>query len=52
MKQCLLDHNKLNNKQLSIIEQRMSNVKIPSDIGRIPSKVVHGAEGFCRFTAD
>ena len=52
MKQCLLDHNKLNNKQLSIIEQRMSNVKIPSDIGCILSKVARGAEGFSRFTAD
>ena len=46
MKQCLLDHNKLTNKQLSIIEQRMLNVKIPSDIGRILSHVACGAEGF------
>jgi hypothetical protein len=30
----------------------MSNIKVPADIERIPSKVAHGSEGFNRFTAD
>jgi hypothetical protein len=52
MKQCLLDHGKLSKDQLIILEKRMSNVKVLSEIGRIPSKVARGSEGFNRFTAD
>ena len=52
MKQCLLDHDKLSKDQLTILEKHMSNVKVPSEISRIPSKVICGSEGFNRFTAD
>jgi len=52
MKQCILDHDKLSKDKLSTIEKRMAHIKVPSDIGRIPSKVAHGSEGFSRFTAD
>ncbi|CAG8726317.1 10797_t:CDS:2, partial [Ambispora leptoticha] len=52
MKQCLLNNNKLSRDQLIIIEKRISNVKVSSEIRRIPSKVARGSEGFNRFTAD
>src|SRR5690349_13793473 len=52
MRQYLLNHNKLDNAKLLTIEKRMSNIKVPTEIGRIPSKVARGAEGFNRFTAD
>jgi hypothetical protein len=52
MRQCLLNHNKLDNAKLLTIEKHMLNIKVPADIGRIPSKVAHGSEGFNRFTAD
>ena len=46
MKQCLLNNNKLSKQQLKTIEKRMSSIKVPSDIGRIPSKIAQGSEGF------
>ena len=52
MRQCLLNHNKLDNAKLLTIEKHISNVKVPADIGRIPSKIAHGLEGFNRFIAD
>src|SRR6185295_4615074 len=52
MRQCLLNHNKLDNAKLLTIEKRMSNVKVLADIGHISSKVAYGSEGFNRFTAD
>src|SRR6185295_11263976 len=52
MRQCLLNHNKLDNAKLLTIEKCMSNVKVPADIGRIPSKVAHRLEEFNQFTAD
>ena len=52
MKQCLLDHDKFSKDQLTILEKRMSNVKVPSEIGQILLKVTRGSEGFNRFTAD
>ena len=52
MRQCLLNHNKLDNAKLLIIEKHMSNIKLSADIGHIPSKVACGSEEFNRFTAD
>ena len=52
MKQCLLYHDKLSKDQLTILEKHMSNIKVPSEISRIPSKVTRGSEGFNWFTAD
>ena len=46
MRQCLLDHNKLDKKKLSIIEKRMENIKVLANIGCISSKVARGAKGF------
>ena len=52
MRQCLLNHNKLDNAKLLTIEKCMSNIKVPTEIDRIPSKVTCGSKGFNRFTAD
>ena len=52
MRQCLLNHNKLDNAKLLIIKKCMLNVKVSADIGCILSKVARGSEGFNRFTAD
>ena len=46
MRQCLLNHNKLDNAKLLIIEKHISNVKVSANIGHIPSKVACGSEGF------
>ena len=52
VKKLLLTHGKLTKQQCSTIDQRMKHVRVPSDIGRIPSKVAQGEEGFSKFTAD
>jgi hypothetical protein len=52
IKKLLLANEKLTKQQCSTIDQRMKIVKVPSDIGRIPSKVAQGDEGFSKFTAD
>ena len=52
MRQCLLNHNKLDNAKLLTIEKHMSNIKVSANIRRISSKVAHGSEGFNRFIAD
>ena len=52
MKQCILDHGKLSKDKLLKIETCIAHIKVPSDIGHILSKVMHGAEGFSRFMAN
>ena len=38
-------------KNLAIMQERANKIKVPSDIGRIPNKIVTG-DGFSGFTAD
>ena len=46
MRQCLLNHNKLDNAKLLTIEKCMSNIKVPADIEHILLKVKCRSEGF------
>ena len=46
-----IKENKLTNEQLHVAQRRMDDVKLPSDIGRIPPKIAIG-EGFSKLTAD
>jgi len=44
-----LERNIITKDQLDVIQQRVDNVQVPSDIGRIPYKI---SLGFTSFTAD
>src|SRR6185369_10197500 len=52
IKKILLANGKLTKQQCSLIEQRTKNIRVPSDIGCIPSKIAQGEDGFNKFTAD
>ena len=41
----------MNQETLKIIQKKMDEFQIPSDLGRIPGKINNG-EGFSNFTAD
>ena len=46
-----LIHIYLNSEQLRIVQRRMDNVQLPSDIDRIPPKITIG-KGFLKLTVD
>ena len=51
VKRLWVDNGKLNINQLRQIQNKMSEIQVQSNIGRIPRKVDCG-EGFANFTAD
>ncbi|GBB84695.1 hypothetical protein RclHR1_11280005 [Rhizophagus clarus] len=50
-KRIWIDEDVLTEKALQSIQKKMSEFKLPSDLGRIPGKI-HCGEGFSNFTAD
>jgi len=50
-KRIWIDEGILTEKDLQSIQKKMNEFEIPSDLGRIPSKI-HCGEGFSNFTAD
>ena len=52
IKSIFINQNKLNMEQLHIAQNRMDYVDLPLDIGRIPSKIAIGNDGFSNLTAD
>ena len=46
-----IKENKLDSEQLCVAQGRMDSVQLPSDIGRIPSKITI-EEGFSKLTVD
>lgn len=46
-----IEKGKLTPQNLSLMQKRASNIQVPVDIGRIPSKISTG-EGFSGFSAD
>jgi hypothetical protein len=51
IKSIFVNQGKLSMEQLQVAQSRMDYIELPSDIGRIPSKIAIG-EGFSNFTAD
>ncbi|CAB5196929.1 unnamed protein product [Rhizophagus irregularis] len=51
VKKIWIDGGKLTKSHLEIMESHAKQIKIPADLGRIPSKISTG-EGFSGFTAD
>src|SRR5256886_9438339 len=51
VKRLLIDGSKLKKSDLVKMEKRAKEIKVPSDLGRIPHKIAMG-EGFSSFTAD
>jgi Transposase family tnp2 len=47
-----IDQKKLTMEQLRTAQNRMENIELPSDIGRIPPKIAIGNSGFSNLTAD
>jgi hypothetical protein len=52
IKSIFVNQGKLNMEQLRVAQNRMDHVELPSDIGRIPSKIAIGENGFSNLTAD
>jgi hypothetical protein len=52
IKSIFINQEKLSMDQLRVAQNRMDNVVLPSDIGRIPPKIAIGNEGFSKLTAD
>jgi len=51
VKKLWIDHGKLNKSQLELMESRAKKIKVPVDLGRVPSKISTG-EGFSNFMAN
>jgi hypothetical protein len=51
VKRLWIDSGKITKSHLELMERRAKNIKVPSDLGRIPYKISTG-EGFSGFTAD
>jgi len=51
VKKLWIDRGKLNKSQLELMESRAKKIKVPVDLGRVPSKISTG-EGFSNFMAD
>jgi len=51
VKRLWIDNSKITSQQLEKMEKMASQIKLPSDLGRIPNKIATG-EGFSGFTAD
>ena len=39
-------------EQLRVVQNKMNNIELPSNIGRIPPKIAIGKDGFSNLTAD
>ena len=39
-------------KQLRVVQKRMDDINLPSDIDRIPPKIAIGNDGFSNLIAD
>jgi hypothetical protein len=52
IKSIFINQDKLSMDQLRIAQDRMNNIELPSDIGRIPPKIAIGKDGFSKLTAD
>ncbi|GBC01640.1 hypothetical protein RclHR1_42750001, partial [Rhizophagus clarus] len=50
-KRILIDEDVITEKALQSIQKKMSEFKLPLDLGRIPEKI-HCGEGFSNFTAN
>ncbi len=51
IKKLWIENNKITKHDLEKMEKRAKNIKLPADLGRLPSKVATG-DGFSGFTAD
>jgi hypothetical protein len=51
VKRLWIDSGKITKPHLELMEKRAKNIKVPSDLGRVPFKISMG-EGFSGFTAD
>src|SRR5947207_7713616 len=51
VKRLWIDNSKITSQQLEKMEKMASQIKLPSDLRRIPNKIATG-EGFSGFTAD
>jgi len=51
IKKLWIEENKITNDNLKLMEKRAKAIKLPADLGRVPSKISTG-EGFSGFTAD
>jgi hypothetical protein len=52
IKSIFVSQNKLSMEQLRIAQNRMDQIELPLDIGRIPPKIAIGDCGFSNLTAD
>ncbi|GBC16225.2 hypothetical protein GLOIN_2v1848891 [Rhizophagus irregularis DAOM 181602=DAOM 197198] len=52
IKSIFVNQKKLTMEQLRVAQNRMDNIDLPSDIGRIPPKIAIGNDGFSNLTAD
>lgn len=51
VKRIWIDEGVLTTNSLKMVQKKMNEFQIPSDLGRIPGKI-HAGEGFSNFTAD
>ena len=52
IKSIFINQGKLSIEQLRVSQNKMNNIELPSDIGRIPPKITIGKDGFSNLTAD
>ncbi|GET61562.1 hypothetical protein GLOIN_2v1849215 [Rhizophagus irregularis DAOM 181602=DAOM 197198] len=52
IKSIFVNQKKLTMEQLRVAQNRIDNIDLPSDIGRIPPKIAIGNDGFSNLTAD
>jgi hypothetical protein len=52
IKSIFINQRKLTMEQLRVVQQKMDQIDLPSDIGRIPAKIAIGNDGFSNLTAD
>ena len=52
IKNIFVNKKKLTMEQLRAVQERMNNIDLPSDFGRIPTKIAIGNDGFSNLTAD
>ena len=51
VKHLWIEHGKINKDQLRLMESRAKKIKIPANMGHIPTNISTG-DGFSGFTAD
>src|SRR2546429_4000735 len=52
IKSIFINQRKLTMEQLRVVQQKMDQIDLPSDIGQIPAKIAIGNDGFSNLTAD